>query len=91
MVADVQAGGPTAPAFFFHLGDIVYYFGEHQYYYDQFYDPFRAYDRPIFAIPGNHDGAVYGNSATTQAPPSLEAFLRNFYALQAGASPIRVG
>ncbi len=87
MAADVEKGGPAAPAFFFHLGDVVYYFGEHQYYYDQFYDPFRAYDRPIFAIPGNHDGVVYGDSATSKAPPSLEAFLRNFCASQAGASP----
>ena len=48
----------AAPAFFFHLGDVIYNFGEADYYYDQFYEPFRAYDRPIFAIPGNHDGAV---------------------------------
>ncbi len=87
MAADVEAGGATAPAFFFHLGDVVYYFGEHQYYYDQFYDPFRVYDRPIFAIPGNHDGVVYGDSSTSKAPSSLEAFLRNFCAAQPGPSP----
>ncbi len=87
MAADVQTGGPAAPAFFFHLGDIVYYFGERQYYYDQFYDPFRAYDRPIFAVPGNHDGVVFGDSATSKAPPSLEAFLRNFCAQAPGHSP----
>ena len=87
MAADVKAGAPTAPAFFFHLGDVVYYFGEHQYYYDQFYDPFRAYDRPIFAIPGNHDGVVYGDSTTSKAPPSLEAFLNNFCAPSVGPSP----
>ncbi len=82
MAADVDAGGPTAPAFFFQLGDVVYYFGEHQYYYDQFYDPFRAYDRPIFAIPGNHDGVVYSNSDA-----SLEAFKNNFCAPRPGPSP----
>jgi len=87
MAADVLAGGATAPAFFFQLGDVVYYFGEHQYYYDQFYDPFRVYDRPIFAIPGNHDGVVYGDSATSKAPPTLEAFLRNFCAAKPGPSP----
>ncbi len=80
MVADVLKGGAVAPAFFFHLGDVVYYFGEGKYYYDQFYDPFRAYDRPIFAIPGNHDGVVYGDSSTSTAPPTLEAFLQNFCA-----------
>jgi hypothetical protein len=31
MAADVAAGGPGAPAFFFHLGDVVYNFGEGQY------------------------------------------------------------
>src|SRR5579863_2044813 len=56
MAADVENGGAGGPAFFFHLGDVVYSFGEDQYYYDQFYDPYREYDRPIFAIAGNHDG-----------------------------------
>ncbi|MBI3742268.1 MAG: metallophosphoesterase [Chloroflexi bacterium] len=62
-------------AFCFHLGDVVYHFGESKYYYDQFYFPFRAYDRPIFAIPGNHDGMVYAENQK-----SLEAFRRNFCA-----------
>src|SRR5580704_1565836 len=26
------------PAFFYHLGDVVYFLGQEQYYYDQFYD-----------------------------------------------------
>ena len=65
---------------FFHLGDVVYNFGEGQYYYDQFYEPFRAYDRPIFAIPGNHDGMVFGNTPDVPQVPTLTAFLRNFCA-----------
>ncbi len=87
MVADLQQPGAETPAFFFHLGDVVYYFGEAQYYYDQFYDPFRAYDRPVFAIPGNHDGAVFGSAAGTPQVPTLTAFLRNFCAAAAGPSP----
>jgi hypothetical protein len=87
MAADVAAGGTDAPAFFFHLGDVVYYFGEGQYYYDQFYEPYRAYDRPIFAIPGNHDGMVYGSSPSKPALPTLEAFLRNFCAGSPSPSP----
>ncbi len=84
MVADVQAGGADAPVFFFHLGDVVYEFGQDQYYYDQFYEPFREYDRPIFAIPGNHDGVVYGTSASSPATPTLQAFTRNFCAATPG-------
>jgi hypothetical protein len=87
MAADVEAGGASPPAFLFILGDLIYQFGEAKYYYDQFYDPYRMYDRPIFAIPGNHDGVVYGDTSTTKAPPSLEAFLRNFCASKAGPSP----
>lgn len=87
MAKDVEAGGVDAPAFFFHLGDVVYNFGEGQYYYDQFYEPFRAYDRPIFAIPGNHDGVVFGDSPDTPNTPTLQAFLRNFCANILGPSP----
>jgi kumamolisin len=85
MVEDLQAPKEAeVPAFFFHLGDVVYNFGEHQYYYDQFYEPFRAYDRPIFAIPGNHDGFPSEESEDEQ---SLFAFLRNFCAATPGPSP----
>ena len=87
MSADVQSGGVNGPAFFFHLGDAIYNFGEAQYYYDQFYEPFRDYDRPIFAIPGNHDGMVFGATSATPQVPTLEAFLRNFCADKAGPSP----
>jgi Calcineurin-like phosphoesterase len=87
MARDVLAGGATGPAFFFHLGDVVYNFGEGQYYYDQFYEPFRAYDRPIFAIPGNHDGMVFGDQPDLPRVPTLTAFLRNFCADQPATSP----
>jgi kumamolisin len=85
MAADLQ--GADAPAFLFHLGDVVYNFGEGQYYYDQFYEPFRAYDRPIFAIPGNHDGMVFGTSPDLPQVPTLTAFLRNFCAPAPATSP----
>ena len=62
------------PAFFFHLGDVIYNFGEAEYYYDQFYDPYRDYPAPIIALAGNHDGMVAPGVRT----PSLQAFLENF-------------
>ena len=85
MVADVQP--VDGPAFFFHLGDVIYNFGEAQYYYDQFYEPFRGYDRPIFAIPGNHDGMVFGQGSSAPQVPTLDAFLTNFCAADAAPSP----
>ena len=87
MARDVEVGGQTGPAFFFHLGDVVYNFGEGQYYYDQFYEPYREYDRPIFAIPGNHDGMVFGKASDVPQVPTLAAFLRNFCADKPGPSP----
>ena len=87
MVADVQSGGLNGPAFFFHLGDVIYNFGEAQYYYDQFYEPFREYDRPIFAVPGNHDGMVFGQGSSAPQVPTLDGFLTNFCAASPGPSP----
>ena len=87
MAADVSSGGMNGPTFFFHLGDVVYNFGEAQYYYDQFYEPFREYDRPIFAIPGNHDGMVFGQGSSAPQVPTLDAFLTNFCAAAPGTSP----
>jgi len=87
MVADVQQGGSNGPSFFFHLGDVIYNFGEGQYYYDQFYEPYREYDRPIFAIPGNHDGMVFGQDSTAPQVPTLAAFMTNFCAATPDPSP----
>ncbi len=66
------------PAFLFHLGDVVYNFGESLYYYDQFYEPFRDYPAPIFAIPGNHDSFIVPGTPAGSEP--LTIFTRNFCA-----------
>jgi Calcineurin-like phosphoesterase len=79
-VADAIAADLTGsyqsgkPAFFYHLGDVVYYLGQEQYYYEQFYDPYRDYDAPIFAIPGNHDGMI----SPSLKQKTLQGFLDNF-------------
>jgi hypothetical protein len=76
LVRNAQA---SPPAFLFHVGDVVYYYGEDNYYYGQFYEPFRAYPAPIFAIPGNHDGVTY-----TPEMISLAAFEETFCATAPG-------
>lgn len=64
------------PSFLFHLGDVVYNFGESLYYYDQFYEPYRNYPAPIIAIPGNHDSFILPGTAKGDEP--LTIFTRNF-------------
>jgi Calcineurin-like phosphoesterase/Iron/zinc purple acid phosphatase-like protein C len=84
MVADFNETDPAeVPSFFFHLGDVVYSFGEAKYYYDQFYAPYREYAAPILAIPGNHDGVVY----TGDPEATLDAFLRNFCSATVTTTP----
>jgi hypothetical protein len=74
MENDFAATDPGArPSFFYHLGDVVYYYGQAGDYYAQFYEPYMHYDAPILAIPGNHDGDVIDPSV-----PSLAAFVENF-------------
>jgi hypothetical protein len=77
MVSDFnEAVAKEIPQFCLLLGDIVYSFGEAQYYYDQFYEPYREYSAPVLAVAGNHDGMVAPDVHTA----SLAAFLRNFCA-----------
>jgi hypothetical protein len=77
MVSDFDESDPKeVPQFNLLLGDIVYSFGEAQYYYDQFYEPYRDYPAPILAAAGNHDGMLSPLAHTK----SLDAYLRNFCA-----------
>jgi acid phosphatase type 7 len=66
----------TRASIFYHLGDVVYYNGESEEYYPQFYEPYQYYQNPIFAIPGNHDGDPLPGGDEE----SLFAFNRNFCA-----------
>lgn len=70
-----KPGDVHNPAFLFLLGNIVFYYGEISNYYPQFYEPYRLYPAPIFAVPGNHDGDPAGPDQH-----SLEGFLENFCA-----------
>jgi hypothetical protein len=81
MVMDLHRPNPAdRPAFFFHLGDVIY---NHQYnapeskknmYQPQFYVPYEHYSAKIVAIPGNHD------SNPQEDPKSIDAFEENFCA-----------
>ncbi|HVV56524.1 MAG TPA: metallophosphoesterase [Mucilaginibacter sp.] len=67
-----QFSEPEPPQFMFHLGDVVYNYGQASGYYDQFFNPYRDYPGPIFAIPGNHDADI--DPLDKQKPQSLDAF-----------------
>ena len=86
-------GGPAAKAsFLFHLGDVAYKdenradqdrAEQRRLYNEQFFAPYAAYPRPIFAVPGNHCGkqSPHGDRS------SIDHFLDQFCALKKGRSP----
>jgi metallophosphoesterase superfamily enzyme len=77
MIGDFnEATAAEIPQFALLLGDVIYNFGETEYYYDQFYEPYRNYPAPVLAAAGNHDGMISPLAHAT----SLAAFLRNFCA-----------
>ncbi len=64
------------PAFLYHLGDLVYHYGEATGYEAQFLKPFDCYPAPIYAIAGNHDTDI--NPDSTERQDTLEAFCSTF-------------
>src|SRR5216684_5434016 len=84
MVQQVSAGGPNEPQFCYHVGDVVYFTGMHDDYYQQFYEPYSHYTPPIFAIPGNHDGEVDDPTAQT----SLDGWVAYFMQARPDVDPI---
>src|SRR5262249_52624326 len=69
------APGKPAPAFYYILGDCVYFNGESGFYNSQFYEPYKNYHAAIFAVPGNHDGDTRVNRGD---PPDTESSLFGF-------------
>jgi hypothetical protein len=78
MEQDFEPKAPASenPSFLYIIGDCVYYNGEVSQYYSQFYEPYEFFARPIFAVPGNHDGE------NLPGEDPLDGFLRNFCAKQ---------
>lgn len=76
-----SAPANATPAFFYILGDVVYYNGQQRLYKTQFYEPYQYYQKLIFAIPGNHDGDTNVNKGDPpDTEPSLFGFMQNFCA-----------
>jgi hypothetical protein len=73
LVADLRSSGAS---FMYALGDLVYFNGDFNQWYPQFYEPYDKLTIPIVAIPGNHDGDNSDNTAV----PSLAAFMANMCA-----------
>ena len=82
-IAPSLRGAAMSPAFCYHLGDVIYYNGEPDKYYDQFYEPYENYPLPILPIPGNHDGDPLNAQAT-----SLEGFYDNFLTTSQDGKPV---
>ncbi|WP_432708631.1 metallophosphoesterase family protein [Pedobacter sp.] len=68
--------GDYPSQFLYHLGDIVYHFGEKEQYEVQFFEPYKTYPAPIYAIAGNHDADVNPNNPIPYH--SLDAFTSVF-------------
>jgi hypothetical protein len=85
MAKDFDINRPAqSPAFFLHLGDVIYGTNKDQQYRPEFYEPYMHYPGKVIAIPGNHDGEVF----QTTDPTSLRAFLANFCATTPTVPPI---
>ncbi len=79
------------PAFFYHLGDVIYFAGDIIRYPENFYTTYKDYPGFIVAIPGNHDcqpdDPADGPGDPNKTP--LDGWVQNFMASnpsQAGAN-----
>ena len=66
----------NTPAFFLHLGDVIYGHTKDASYRQEFYEPYMHYPGKIIAIAGNHDGETIPKTD----PETLRAFRSNFCA-----------
>jgi acid phosphatase type 7 len=70
------------PAFYYHLGDVIYFAGDIIRYPDNFYLTYKDYPGFIVAIPGNHDcqpdDPTDGPGDPNKTP--LDGWVRNFMA-----------
>jgi hypothetical protein len=76
MVHALLQAGANGPQFCYYVGDVVYFTGEHDDYYSQFYEAYEQYTPPIFAIPGNHDGEVDDPTKQTSLDGWVDYFMQ---------------
>jgi Calcineurin-like phosphoesterase len=74
------------PAFFYHLGDVVYFAGDIDKYGDNFYETYKDYPAFIVSIPGNHDCQPDDpqDGPVDPAKVSLDGWVQNFMSTTPG-------
>jgi Calcineurin-like phosphoesterase len=78
-LTEATAAKTRIPAFYYNLGDVIYFNGLSTEYDRQFYEPYQSYHASIFAIAGNHDGDTSTRPGDpVDNEPSLFGFMRNF-------------
>ena len=85
LIEQLGSAGVSDPQFCYHVGDVVYFNGDFEKYYGQFYEPYNHYTAPIFSIPGNHDGEV---DDTTDDKTSLDGWVGYFMQSTPDVDPI---
>ncbi len=75
-VAAAIAARPK-PAFIYHVGDWVYFYGDANQYVPQFYEPYGHLLAPFIGIPGNHDGDP-DPTITDPSQTGIATFMANF-------------
>jgi hypothetical protein len=81
MTTDYDESADTeVPAFFYHLGDVVYFAGDIDKYGECFYETYAEYPALIVAIPGNHDCQPDDpqDGPVDPAKKPLDGFVQNF-------------
>jgi hypothetical protein len=84
-----ESADHAVPAFYYHLGDVVYFAGDVDKYGECFYETYAEYPALIVAIPGNHDcqpdDPQDGPIDPNKKP--LDGFVQNFMS----TDPTRLG
>jgi hypothetical protein len=87
MTQDAQSSPDgKQPAFYYHLGDVVYFAGDIDKYGANFYETYKDYPGFIVAIPGNHDCQPDdpNDGPVNPAKVPLDGWVQNFMSANPG-------